>query len=236
MVHVDAALRSCRVLPARAAVTPCAKRRAAQALPRQQQHIDGASTAAQTETRSSEQQPALTLPRQHRRGVLQGILGSATLSQLLAGHAAAGGGATTATPADGQLQNAPAVETASADAATLGAGVDAAAAGSLQGASSSSSRQGVSSAAAAGRDPAINQGCATTGAARQQLAGLIPPRTVDVSVEVLRAQAALARCSTDLEKHRCAWGVCVWGGGAVVARRHATSRRAPHHNMRTSRC
>jgi malate dehydrogenase (oxaloacetate-decarboxylating)(NADP+) len=58
--------------------------------------------------------------------------------------------------------------------------------------------------AAAARDPTINAGCATPEAVRlrSQIGGLIPPRTVEPEVELLRARAALASCSTALEKHR----------------------------------
>lgn len=64
--------------------------------------------------------------------------------------------------------------------------------------------------AAAARDPLVNQGCATPAGLRQelQLAGLLPPRQVDLQVEVQRARAALQACSTALEKHRCAGSPC----------------------------
>jgi len=58
--------------------------------------------------------------------------------------------------------------------------------------------------AVAARDPAINRGCATTQASRQQysLQGLLPPRVAPLETEVQRARIALAQCASDFERHR----------------------------------
>jgi hypothetical protein len=50
------------------------------------------------------------------------------------------------------------------------------------------------------RDPTINRGCATAGAARQQLAGLIPPRQVRVALQrrcVCITQWQAVQCGMD---------------------------------------
>ncbi|WIA13414.1 hypothetical protein OEZ85_006994 [Tetradesmus obliquus] len=129
------------------------------------------------------------LPATHRRGILQGMLGTAamTITSPTADAAAAQPPAATADPAQQQS--------------------------SSTGSSSSSSSESLSNAkacngsargAAAARDPTINSGCATPASVRQQqqMSGLVPPRQVGLDVEVMRAQAALDGCSTDLEKHR----------------------------------
>lgn len=126
------------------------------------------------------------LPATHRRGILQGMLGTAamTITSPAAEAAAAQQPAATADPAQQQSSS-----TGSSSSESLG---------------NAEACNGSARGAAAARDPTINSGCATPASVRQQqqMSGLVPPRQVGLDVEVLRAQAALDGCSTDLEKHR----------------------------------
>ncbi|KAF6257169.1 hypothetical protein COO60DRAFT_1702001 [Scenedesmus sp. NREL 46B-D3] len=136
------------------------------------------------------------LPGTHRRGILQGMLGTAAITITSpTANAADQQSATVTDPNNQQLSAAGSTSGRSlGDADACNAVAD--------GGSGSSCCQ--ARGAAAARDPNINSGCATPASVRQQqqLAGLVPPRQVGLDVEVLRAQAALDACCTDLEKHR----------------------------------
>lgn len=144
-----------------------------------------ASSAGNTQTSTAPVYADAASPhiKPHRRGVLQGLLGTAAWTSLppQPAHAdpstltrqsdnSAGGVSSPHTTCPQGSCTSPAAGTSEAAAAAEASAGGSSATGSccLQ----------PSAAAAAARDPTINSGCATMQPARQQLAGLIPPRQV----------------------------------------------------------
>lgn len=168
-------------------------------------HVCSASCQAATSSRAQvavvQDNARPEVPATHRRGVLQGtarewLVGDKNtgchlckcLTVLCAGTGLLGTAAMTSLPPPPSTAAAPAsaqqAAAASQPATSAADSCDAPAeAGCRAGAAEASTSAPAAGgcrlqAGAAARDPAFNRGCATAGPARQQIAGLIPPRQV----------------------------------------------------------